>query len=426
MTNDTIIKVEGLSKKYRRYGSVAEGLKEVLHPFRKKYHKEFWALRDVSFELKRGESLGIVGRNGSGKSTLLQILCGVMQPTGGSVQVGGKIAALLELGAGFHPEFSGRENIFLQGALMGLTKEDIEERFDDIAAFADIGDFMEEPVRTYSSGMYVRLAFSAAINVDPDILMVDEALSVGDMRFRQKCYRRIDEFRDKGKSIILITHDMSAVQDFCTKAAWLKDGVIAEIGNPADVVKSYSSYMHYDELSSKPEKQVLEEDKSGVEMEWSETGKCSSFGEGGAEIKRVALYAKEPYRSIKISSGADWVIFSADITASMDVPSPIVGLTMQNEHGQAILGIGNWMVGADIGSLTAGQSIIVEFELKLPLLKNGAYSFSVSIADGTESMHSQLHWVHDAYLLDIFNSNPQCNMFYFGLSKEDVSVVVKA
>ena len=189
---ETAISVRGFSKKYRRFRNTADTLREIFHPFGKKYHDEFWALKDVSIEIKRGECIGIIGRNGSGKSTLLQVLCGILQPTSGAVQVNGRIAALLELGAGFSPDFSGRENVYMNGALMGLSKQEMDERFSSIAEFAEIGDFMEQPVKTYSSGMYVRLAFAVAINVDPDILIVDEALSVGDMRFQQKCYRKIN------------------------------------------------------------------------------------------------------------------------------------------------------------------------------------------------------------------------------------------
>jgi len=239
VSGDTIIRATGLSKKFRRYASVAEGIKEALHPLRKKYHREFWALRDVSFEVRRGESVGIIGRNGSGKSTLLQIICGILQPTGGSVEVGGKVAALLELGAGFHPEFTGRENVFLQGALMGFTKEETEERFEEIASFADIGDFIEQPIRTYSSGMLVRLAFASAISVEPDILVVDEALSVGDMFFQAKCMHKIKTLMDSGVTILFVTHDISAVKALCAKCIYLHQGGMKAFGPSNEVIDTY-------------------------------------------------------------------------------------------------------------------------------------------------------------------------------------------
>lgn len=415
----------GLSKKFRRYASVAEGIKEALHPLRKRYHREFWALRDVSFEVRRGESVGIVGRNGSGKSTLLQVICGILQPTTGSVEVAGKVAALLELGAGFHPEFTGRENVFLQGAIMGFTKEETEARFEEVASFADIGDFIEQPVRTYSSGMLVRLAFASAVSVEPDILVVDEALSVGDMRFQQKCYRKINDFKEMGGTIILITHDMSAVRNFCSTAAWLRDGVISELGNPVEVVKDYISHMTYDVVSTVDRPGGADKEDEGPVAEWEDVSKCPSFGEGGAEIKRVALHSKEPFRTIKTFPGGDWVVFSAEVEAKKDIASPIMGLVMNNEYGQPIIGVGNWMVGAELDSLTAGQTVVVDFEMKLPLLKNGQYAFTVSIAEGTEGVHIQHHWVHDAYVLEIVNNNPQCAQFYVGLGQEEVNITVR-
>ncbi len=425
MTMETVIKVKNLSKKFRRFSSAGDAMKEFIHPFRKRYHNEFWALKDVSIEIKRGECIGIIGRNGSGKSTLLQILCGIMPPTSGELAVNGRIAALLELGAGFHPQFSGRDNVYLSGALMGFTKEDMEEKFQSIADFADIGDFIDQPVTMYSSGMFVRLAFSVAIHVDPEILIIDEALAVGDMRFQQKCYRKINEFKEKGNTIILITHDMAAVKNFCSTAAWLNDGKISMTGPPVEIIKSYTSYMNYDLQTTLPSGGGEGAVKKGSGIEWEDVSGCPSFGEGGAVIKGVALYAKDPYRKIKAFGGGEWVVFYAEIEAAQEISSPIVGLAMNNSYGQSILGIGNWMVGADMGPLAKGDTIIAEFEMKLPLLKNGQYSFTVSIADGTEATHAQLHWVHDAYVLEIINNNPQTNMFYFAFREGDVNVKIK-
>ncbi len=422
---ETAVSVKNLSKKYRRFNSAGDAMKEFIHPLRRKYHNEFWALKDVSFEIKKGECVGIIGRNGSGKSTLLQILCGIMQPTGGTVSIKGRIAALLELGAGFHPMFTGRDNVYLNGALMGFTKDEMEEKFASIAEFADIGDFIEQPVMMYSSGMFVRLAFSVAIHVDPDILIIDEALAVGDMRFQQKCYRKINEFKDRGKTIILITHDMAAVKNFCSTAAWLNDGKISVSGPPADVIKSYTSYMHYDaETVRKPGGSEGVSGK-GSGIEWDDVSGCPSFGEGGAVIKGVALYAKDPYRKIKAFGGGDWVVFYAEIEATRDIDSPIVGLTMNNSYGQPVLGIGNWMVDKEIGPMKKGDTIVAEFEMKLPLLKNGQYSFTVSIAEGTQATHTQLHWVHDACVMEVISNNPQANMFYFPFREGDANVNIK-
>ncbi len=239
MDQDIIINVKSLSKKYRMYSSVADGVKELLHPLRKKYHEEFWALKNVNFEIKRGESLGIVGRNGSGKSTLLQILCSILQPTEGEVNVTGRVSALLELGAGFHPQFTGKENVYLSGALMGFTREKMDEKFQNIVDFADIGDFIDQPVRTYSSGMFIRLAFAAAINVDPDILIIDEVLAVGDAVFQQKCINRVNRLQSSGTSIVVVSHDPYHIERMCHKAAVLSQGRLSDLQPAKGILASY-------------------------------------------------------------------------------------------------------------------------------------------------------------------------------------------
>ncbi len=242
--NDIAISVKNISKSYRMYPSPKEKLKELLHPFGKKYHKEFWALRDVSLDVKKGECIGIIGRNGSGKSTLLQIICGVLQSTSGEAKVSGRISALLELGAGFNREFSGRENVHMNGALMGLPKEEMDEKFQAIADFADIGQFIEQPVKTYSSGMYVRLAFACAVNVDPDILIVDEALSVGDEAFQRKCYARITNFKERGKTILFVSHSAAAIVQLCDRAVLFERGQLLLEGTPKLVVSKYQQLIY--------------------------------------------------------------------------------------------------------------------------------------------------------------------------------------
>jgi len=238
--DDIAISVKNLSKSYRMYPTPKERLKELLHPFGKKYHQEFWALTDISFEVKKGECVGIIGRNGSGKSTLLQILCGVIQPTAGEVKVNGRVSALLELGAGFSPQFTGRENVYMNGALMGFTKEEMDERFNAITEFADIGEFIDQPVRTYSSGMYVRLAFACAVNVEPDILVVDEALAVGDVGFRSKCYLKFSELARKC-AVAFVSHDVAQITKLCDKAVVLDRGRAHFYGPPLEGIEVYNS-----------------------------------------------------------------------------------------------------------------------------------------------------------------------------------------
>jgi len=243
-TAEIAIKVENLSKCYHVYDKPRDRLLQMLSFGRKQYFREFWALRDVSFEIKKGETVGIIGRNGSGKSTILQIICGTLNSTSGSVKTKGRIAALLELGSGFNPEFTGRENVYMNAAVLGLNNIEIDARFDEIADFADIGEFIEQPVKTYSSGMQVRLAFAVAINVDPEILIVDEALSVGDELFQRKCFSRIEKIRASGATILFVSHSGSTIVDLCDRAVLLDVGEKILIGSPKLVVGSYQKLIY--------------------------------------------------------------------------------------------------------------------------------------------------------------------------------------
>lgn len=255
MSSEIAIKVENLSKLYQIYDAPRDRLKQFILPYiqqavgwpPKQYYKEFWALRDVSFEVKKGESVGILGRNGSGKSTLLQIICGTLSPTYGSVTTRGRIAALLELGSGFNPEFSGRENVYMNGALLGLSTEQIDDRFDAIAAFADIGDFIEQPVKTYSSGMLIRLAFAVQVQVEPDILVVDEALAVGDALFQKRCFQRIEQLISGGTTLLFVSHDQESVRTLTNRALLLKQGRALAWGVTSEVVLEYRRQLHNDE-----------------------------------------------------------------------------------------------------------------------------------------------------------------------------------
>lgn len=252
MSFDNAITIRGLSKCYQVYEQPRHRLLQMLFRGRKQYYREFWALRDVSFDVKRGETVAIIGRNGSGKSTLLQLLCGTLTPTAGVVEVAGRIAALLELGAGFNPEFTGKENVFLNAAILGLSRTQIEERFSQIEDFAEIGSFIDQPVKTYSSGMYVRLAFSVAIHTDPQVLVVDEALSVGDARFQAKCLNRIKQMKEDGVSILFVSHDINAVRSLCDRAIWLDKGGIRLSGQVFPVTAEYTEFM-FDDVASRSE-----------------------------------------------------------------------------------------------------------------------------------------------------------------------------
>ena len=246
--NDIAIKVENLTKIYHLYDKPQDRLKEALNPFKKSYHHEFYAMQNVSFEIRKGETVGILGRNGAGKSTLLKMITGVLTPTSGSIEVQGKIASLLELGAGFNPEMTGMENIYLNGTLMGFSKEEIDLKVDKIIDFADIGEFIYQPTKMYSSGMYARLAFAVSINVEPDILIVDEALSVGDVKFQIKCVNKFKELQEKGTTILFVSHDIFTVRSFCNKAIWLNNGSVKEIGDVTEVSASYNEFMYADTI----------------------------------------------------------------------------------------------------------------------------------------------------------------------------------
>ncbi len=248
--NNIAIRVNNLSKCYQLYNLPSDRLKQFLWRGRRQYFREFWALRDVSFEVGKGEVLGIIGRNGAGKSTLLQLLCGTLTPTSGNVEVNGRIAALLELGAGFNPEFTGRENVFMSAAILGLSPKEIEDRYEDIVDFSGIRDFIDQPVKTYSSGMYVRLAFSVATSVDPDILIVDEALSVGDGEFARKSFDRIRAMKEAGKTILFCSHSLYQVEAFCDRAIWLNEGKIEQIGTPAQAVVAYNNYVSHSQINA--------------------------------------------------------------------------------------------------------------------------------------------------------------------------------
>ncbi|WP_081818673.1 ABC transporter ATP-binding protein [Pseudomonas sp. PH1b] len=244
MSSELAIKVDNLSKCYQIYEKPRDRLLQMLAGGRRKFYREFWAVKEVSFEIRKGETVGIVGRNGSGKSTLLQMICGTLNPTGGSIQANGRIAALLELGSGFNPEFTGRENVYLNAAVLGLTKEYIESRLDDILGFAEIGEFIDQPVKTYSSGMLVRLAFSVAINVDPQILIVDEALSVGDELFQRKCFSRIEAIKEGGATILFVSHSGATVIDLCDRAILIDSGELLSIGSPKIIVGRYQKLLY--------------------------------------------------------------------------------------------------------------------------------------------------------------------------------------
>lgn len=430
MYSDTAIKVEHLSKCYQIFNAPQDRLKHSIYPRLrrvlrmepKQYYRDFWALRDVSFEVKKGETIGIIGRNGSGKSTLLQLICGTLSPTSGTLSTHGRIAALLELGSGFNPEFSGRENVYMNAALLGLRKEEIDARYDDIVAFADIGDFIDQPTKTYSSGMMVRLAFAVIAHVDADILVVDEALAVGDAFFTQKCMRYLREFMQKG-TVLFVSHDTASVRNLCTRAIWLEKGSIVEEGSPKEVCESYLEAFYEaqqgkstttrikktPQVSLKktetsqsiqdPRKELINNSQLRNDIQVFEFKPDStSFGKGEAEITSVQFLDLEGQPLNWVVGGED-VVLRIEARAHGRLKSPIVGFSVKDRRGQELFGDNTYLSYIDDPvSCEPGQDLVAEFAFQMPRLLTGDYSVSTAIADGTQDDHVQHHWIHDALM----------------------------
>lgn len=402
--SDVAVKVDNLTKIYKLYNKHSDRLKEALHPLRKNYHTDFHALNNVSFEIKKGDTLGIIGKNGSGKSTLLKILTGVLTKTAGDVLINGKISALLELGAGFNIELNGLDNVYFSGTIMGYTKQEMDAKIDDIIAFADIGDFIYQPVKTYSSGMFVRLAFAVATAVDPDILIVDEALSVGDVRFQQKCMRRMQDIRDRGKTIVFVSHDPGVILNFCKYSLWLDNGELKQFDTSDKVMKSYTYFMAYGFLpeikSNLNDKNVL--DKKSLEIDFESVEECDSFGDRLAAIEGVA-FLYDDMSVIKIISTPGWVNLYLKIHSFDEIFSPIVGFILKDSLGNSILGMNTLVYDYKIDKFEQDNSYFVKVRFYFPFIKNGKYTISPAVASGTQHNHIQHIWVHDAVIIDVIN-----------------------
>ena len=433
MCSDIAIRVENLSKCYQIYNKPADRLKQSLCPRVQRllgrepqqYFKEFWALKNVSFEVKKGETVGIIGRNGSGKSTLLQMICGTLTPTSGSVQTFGRVAALLELGAGFNPEFTGRENVYLNASILGLSQEEIDQKFDAIAAFADIGEHLEQPVKTYSSGMFVRLAFAVIAHVDADILIIDEALAVGDAFFTQKCMRFLRDFMKSG-TILFVSHDTGAIVNLCTYALLIRNGVIAQAGTPKEVTETYLVNLYEftqkvdgvsdnNTVQEKLAKKIQSDDLVEYKDFRSElllpsilrndikifkfNPDQSSFGSGDAKVISIKLLDKTKTPLSWIVGGED-VILEIKCLAQNKIDRPIIGFLFKDRLGQTIFADNTFLSHqSQLKNARDGQIIIATFSFHIPTLPIGDYAISVAIADGSQDNHVQHHWVHDALIV---------------------------
>ena len=456
--NETIISVNNIGKCYQIYDSPRDRLKQFVVPklaktvsvlmnifssknrVQPQYYKAFWALNEVSFLVAKGETLGIIGRNGSGKSTLLQIICGTLSPTHGEIRTNGRIAALLELGSGFNPDFTGRENVYMNATVLGLSEQQIDKRFDAIASFADIGDFLDQPIKTYSSGMMVRLAFAVIAHIDADILVIDEALAVGDAFFTQKCMRFLREFMKTG-SVIFVSHDTASIKSFCTKALWLEKGRVVKIGSPKEVCESYleatyeaqqgaSRIIKGKEVQKQPRlkaKQPSAEKVSGREASkgiqiFSFDPDSAAFGTGDAKISAVR-FLNELGDSLSWITGGENVAFSVEVDVECELDAPIIGFYVKDRLGQILFGDNTYEEYKDRQiSCPVGSKLVAVFSFEMPLLPPGNYSVTVAVASGSQEEHKQLHWIHDAI---IFNSETsRISHGLIGIPMHDVSLEV--
>jgi lipopolysaccharide transport system ATP-binding protein len=460
MTQEIAVSVQHVSKCYQMYAAPSDRLKQFVYPHIKKiiglpksqYFQEFWSLKDISFEIKRGETLGIIGRNGSGKSTLLQIICGTLTPTTGSVRTYGRVAALLELGSGFNPEFTGRENIYLNAAVLGLTKTEIDARIDKILAFADIGQFIDQPVKIYSSGMYVKLAFAVIAHVDADILIVDEALAVGDAVFVQKCMRFIREFQKRG-TLLFVSHDVASVQNLCKTGLWLANGEAKRMGASVDVANAYLQYTLQQvygnnvRLNATEVKSHLTEKKAekttlpvrsilNYQDHLSVTDNLTNaqgWQTGQAKILKVYI-EKLHINSYSLDentvnttnfafNGGEPVRLVIKAQTNIDLENPILGFNVKDRLGQELFGENTLPFTAGKKYfIAAGKEFEAHFEFVLPRLPNGEYVLMASVANGDLHQNIQHHLLHDALVMNVISSEVRWGLVGIAFQKAELLI----
>ena len=401
------IAVDHISKVYKLYDKPMDRMVEALGLTKKKKYREHFALSDVSFQVKKGECVGIIGTNGSGKSTILKIITGVLNPTGGTLTVNGRIQALLELGAGFNMEYTGIENIYLNGTMNGFTEQEIESRMQDILDFADIGDYVKQPVKTYSSGMFVRLAFSVAINIDPEILIVDEALSVGDVFFQAKCYHKFEEFKKMGKTIIFVSHDLSSVSKYCDRVVLLNQGVKLGEGSPKEMIDDYKRVLvgQYELPESKSESSLLNDEQIQVAVQKKaakqDTSKLLEYGTKEAVIEQFYMTYDRGTESKSIIKGSEFTIHMK-VRFMADLPAPIFAFSIKTVKGTEITGTNTMFEKTFLESVKAGAVKDITFTQKMSL-QGGEYllSFGVTGYDGND--FQVYHRLYDALDLTVIS-----------------------
>ena len=432
MSPENAIEVKNVVKIYRLYNKPIDRLKESMNPTHKSYHKDFYALNDISFDVKKGETVGIIGTNGSGKSTILKIITGVLTPTSGTVQVNGKISALLELGAGFNQDYTGIENIYMNGTMMGYTKKEMDEKLQDILDFAEIGDFVYQPVKTYSSGMFVRLAFALAINVDPEILIVDEALSVGDVFFQAKCYRRMEEIRKNGTTIVMVTHDMGSIIKYCDKVVVLNKGDFVAQGSAGKMVDLYKKILagQMDQLKEdlemndySGEKEVVAEKSGALENgkdavggskkkmldQMVINGNREEYGDGRAEFIDLGLLDQRGNVTNLLLKGEMFTIREI-IRFHADIAAPIFTYTIKDKKGTDLTGTNTMYEGTDIKPVRKGDVYVVEFRQKMNL-QGGEYLLSMSCTGFEQGEHVVYHRLYDVISMTVISNKNTVGLY---------------
>ena len=407
------IKVKNLIKVYNLYNNPQDRLKEALHPFRKSYHKEFYALSDVDFEVKRGETVGIIGKNGAGKSTLLKMITGVLTPTSGEIEVNGRIASLLELGAGFNPDMTGLENIYLNGTLMGIDSSVMDSKVEAILEFADIGDFIHQPVKMYSSGMFARLAFSVSINVEPDILIIDEALSVGDMAFQMKCFKKFQEFQAEGRTILFVTHALDTVIRYCTRGIVIDGGekiCDSSAKEAVDVFKKVLTGNFRPTKDNNSQIEPISKDKTILLKDsLQENREILEYGNKKAHIYDYAILSSKGEVASVLDYNSEFDIIIR-VEFNEDIDSPIFAFTVKDAKGLEITGTNSLMHHIDTKSYKKGDRAEIRFRQKINL-QIGKYALSfgcVNINDSGIEVYSR---VYDAILFEVIGSHQMVGFF---------------
>ena len=414
--SSTAIKITNLTKVYKLYARNRDRLKDSLGLSKKAQYKEHYALKNVDMEVKTGESVGIIGVNGSGKSTILKIITGVLNPTAGDVEINGRISALLELGAGFNMEYTGLENVYLNGTMMGFTKQEIDERLQDILDFADIGDFVHQPVKTYSSGMFVRLAFAVAINIDPEILIVDEALSVGDVFFQAKCYHKFEEFKKMGKTILFVSHDLTSIAKYCDRVVLLNKGVKLAEGNPKDMVNMYKKLLVHqldeetlEDVSGKSAIGEKSEDKKAWKNNFEVNPTVTDYGERQAEIVDFAIIDQYGAYSSIIEKGSVYKV-KAKIYFHETVKNPIFTITIKNKQGTDITGTNTMFERIETGTVNAGEERIVTYEQQMNL-QGGDYLLSLGCTGYVGDNFVVYHRLYDLVSFNVLSDKNTVGFF---------------